>query len=224
MYVKDLRTKWKQLVAKINILLGGTDQTLPTTEELEVMINYAQDNWYNFGLSDIELAVNANISRKTEEYVEYYGKVSVGYLQSCISNYHDVKRKAILEYKRREESEKTRTHEKEPDEVVNFKLWDGLCKFVREQGRIPEIWDWTRCYDHLEAENGEGWLSIDEKRQIYAEQTAMFEAKQQKSKQQAQTVAELREITDSDSERAIQIACKRFVVERELRKYLPESN
>lgn len=218
MYVKDLRTQWKQLIARINILLGGTDSTLPTHDELDVMINFALDNWYKLSLTEIELAVNANISRKTEDYVQFYGKVSISYLQSCIANYHEVKRKAMLEAKRREESEKTRTHNTEPDEVVNFKLWDGLCKFVKEYGRIPDIWDWTRCYDHLEAENGQDWISLDEKKQIYEKQKRLYEARQSADMKNAQTVEEIREIMDVDAERQIKIACKRFIVERELRR------
>ena len=224
MYVKDLRKQFTALLAKLKVVLGLSSEMMPTGEEIEVMLNYALDNWYNQTIEEIELAVICNMNHENETYVDCYGKLSIKFLTDCLYHYRETKRKAILDHKRREESMKSRTHDVEPDEVVNFKLWDGLCKFVREQGRIPEIWDWTRCYDHLEAENGEGWLSIDEKLQIYAEQTAIFEAKQQKSKQQAQTVAELREITDSDSERAIKIACKRFVVERELRKHLPESN
>lgn len=217
MYAKDLRTQWKQLVSKINILLGGNELNMPTFEELDVMINYALDNWYNLSLNEIELAVQANISRKTHEFVQFYGKISVSYLQACISNYHEVKRKAILEAKRKEESLKTRTHNTEPDEVVNYKLWEGLCKFVEQQGRIPEIWDWTRCYEHLETEKGQDWIGIEEKKHIHAEQTAKFQASQNKDKQRAQTVEEIREIMDVDAERQIVIACKRFIVERELR-------
>lgn len=218
MYVKDLRTQWKQMVAKMNILLGGNEQNMPTFDELDVMINYALDNWYGLTIPEIELAVQANISRKTEEFVQFFGKISVNYLQSCISNYQETKRKAILEAKRREESLKTRTHNIEPDEVVNYKLWEGLCKFVEEQGRIPDIWDWTRCYEHLEAENGQDWISLDEKKHIYEEQRAIFQAKQNKDKQRAQTVEEIREIMDVDAERQIKIACKRYILERELRK------
>jgi len=124
MYFKDFRTVWKQLIMRINILLGGTDATLPTSEELEVMINYAQNNWHNLSLSDIELAVNANISRKTNEYIQFFGKVSVNYLQSCISGYQDVKQKAILEFQRKQLPKAPEVMD-EPDHVINLRLFEG---------------------------------------------------------------------------------------------------
>ena len=220
MYVKDLRKQLTALLAKLKVLMGLSSEMMPTGEEIEVMLNYALDNWYNQTIEEIELAVICNMKHENETYVDCYGKLSIKFLTDCLYHYRETKRKAILDHKRREESMKSRTHDVEPGEVVNFKLWDGLCKFVREQGRLPEIWDWTRSYAHLEAENGEDWMPIEEKKKIHAEQTAIFEAKMKRRKQQAQTVSELREIAETDQEKAIQIACKRFIVEREIEKLI----
>ena len=219
-YVKNIRQQFTALLAKFKVMLGLSADMMPTSEEIEVMLNYAQDHWFKVTLEEVELAVITNINHENETYVEAYGKLSIKYINDCLFSYKETKRKAILEYKRREESVRTHTHDREPDEIVNFKLWDGLCKFVREYSRLPEIWDWTRCYEHLEAEKGDGWLSPKEKLEIYNNQKAIIEAKQQKMKQQAQTVAELRELADADTERAIKIACKRFVVERELAEFI----
>lgn len=137
MYVKDIRSEWKKLLAKLNILLGGSNENLPSNEELEVMLNYALDNWYKLTLQEIELAVVANISHKTDEVVKFFGKISVSYLQSCITNYETVRRKAILDHKRREEAMKPRTHPEEPDHVRNAKLWAGLVQFTVKNNRSP---------------------------------------------------------------------------------------
>ena len=219
-YVKDIRTAWKQMIAKLNILLGGTDQTLPTTEELELMINFAHDHWFKMSLTEIELAVTANISHKTDEVVKFFGKISVSYLQSCITNYEAVRRKAILDAKRREEAMKPRTHPEEPDHIRNAKLWAGLVQFTVQNNRIPDLWDWFRCYDHLEAEKGKDWITLEEKKQIWQDQYDIITRKIDKAKKEATTLSELRELTDSDLNNQVKNACQRFIVEREVAKFI----
>lgn len=220
MYVKDIRSEWKKLLAKINILLGGTTENLPSNEELEVMLNYALDNWYKYTLQEIELAVNANISHKTEEHIKFFGKISVSYLQSCITNYETVRRKAILDHKRREEAMKPRTNPKEPDYIRNAKLWAGLVQFTVEHNRIPDLWDWYCCYDHLIEEKGEGWLTLEEKNRIYQEQSDILLKSVEKAKKQATTLAEFRDLQDVDMKQQIVNACQKFVVQRELKQFI----
>ena len=219
-YVKDIRTAWKQMIAKLNILLGGTDQTLPTTEELELMINFAHDHWFKMSLTEIELAVTANISHKTDEVVKFFGKISVSYLQSCITNYEAVRRKAILDAKRREEAMKPRTHPEEPDHIRNAKLWAGLVQFTVQNNRIPDLWDWFRCYDHLEAEKGKDWITLEEKKKIWQDQYDIITRKIDKAKKEATTLSELRELSDSDLNNQVKNACQRFIVERELAQFI----
>ena len=220
MYVKDIRYEWKKLLAKLNILLGGSNENLPSNEELEVMLNYALDNWYKLTLQEIELAVVANISHKTDELVKFFGKISVSYLQSCITNYEAVRRKAILDHKRREEAMKPRTHPEEPDHIRNAKLWAGLVQFTVQNNRIPDLWDWFRCYDHLEAEKGKDWIPLEEKKQIWQSQYDSITRKIDKAKKEATTLSELRELSDSDLNNQVKNACQRFIVERELAQFI----
>ena len=220
MYVKDIRYEWKKLLAKLNILLGGSNENLPSNEELEVMLNYALDNWYKLTLQEIELAVVANISHKTDELVKFFGKISVSYLQSCITNYEAVRRKAILDHKRREEAMKPRTHPEEPDHIRNAKLWAGLVQFTVQNNRIPDLWDWFRCYDHLEAEKGKDWIPLEEKKQIWHDQYDIITRKIDKAKKEATTLSELRELSDSDLNNQVKNACQRFIVERELAQFI----
>ena len=220
MYVKDIRSEWKKLLAKLNILLGGSNENLPSNEELEVMLNYALDNWYKLTLQEIELAVVANISHKTDEVVKFFGKISVSYLQSCITNYETVRRKAILDHKRREEAMKPRTHPEEPDHVRNAKLWAGLVQFTVKNNRIPELWGWFRCYDHLEAEKGKDWIPLEEKKQIWQSQYDSITRKIDKAKKEAATLSELRELSDYDLNNQVKNACQRFIVERELAQFI----
>lgn len=220
MYVKDIRSEWKKLLAKLNILLGGSNENLPSNEELEVMLNYALDNWYKLTLQEIELAVVANISHKTDEVVKFFGKISVSYLQSCITNYETVRRKAILDHKRREEAMKPRTHPEEPDHIRNAKLWAGLVQFTVQNNRIPDLWDWFRCYDHLEAEKGKDWIPLEEKKQIWHDQYDIITRKIDKAKKEATTLSELRELSDSDLNNQVKNACQRFIVERELAQFI----
>ena len=220
MYVKDIRYEWKKLLAKLNILLGGSNENLPSNEELEVMLNYALDNWYKLTLQEIELAVVANISHKTDEVVKFFGKISVSYLQSCITNYETVRRKAILDHKRREEAMKPRTHPEEPDHIRNAKLWAGLVQFTVQNNRIPDLWDWFRCYDHLEAEKGKDWIPLEEKKQIWQSQYDSITRKIDKAKKEATTLSELRELSDSDLNNQVKNACQRFIVERELAQFI----
>lgn len=220
MYVKDIRSEWKKLLAKLNILLGGSNENLPSNEELEVMLNYALDNWYKLTLQEIELAVVANISHKTEEHVKFFGKISVSYLQSCITNYEAVRRKAVLDHKRREEAMKPRTHPEEPDHIRNAKLWAGLVQFTVQNNRIPDLWDWFRCYDHLEAEKGKDWITLEEKKQIWQDQYDIITRKIDKAKKEATTLSELRELTDSDLNNQVKNACQRFIVEREVAQFI----
>ena len=220
MYVKDIRYEWKKLLAKLNILLGGSNENLPSNEELEVMLNYALDNWYKLTLQEIELAVVANISHKTDEVVKFFGKISVSYLQSCITNYEAVRRKAILDHKRREEAMKPRTHPEEPDHIRNAKLWAGLVQFTVQNNRIPDLWDWFRCYDHLEAEKGKDWIPLEEKKQIWQSQYDSLTRKNDKAKKEATTLSELRELSDSDLNNQVKNACQRFIVERELAQFI----
>ena len=220
MYVKDIRYEWKKLLAKLNILLGGSNENLPSNEELEVMLNYALDNWYKLTLQEIELAVVANISHKTDEVVKFFGKISVSYLQSCITNYETVRRKAILDHKRREEAMKPRTHPEEPDHIRNAKLWAGLVQFTVQNNRIPDLWDWFRCYDHLEAEKGKDWIPLEEKKQIWHDQYDIITRKIDKAKKEATTLSELRELSDSDLNNQVKNACQRFIVERELAQFI----
>ncbi len=220
MYVKDIRYEWKKLLAKLNILLGGSNENLPSNEELEVMLNYALDNWYKLTLQEIELAVVANISHKTDEVVKFFGKISVSYLQSCITNYETVRRKAILDHKRREEAMKPRTHPEEPDHIRNAKLWAGLVQFTVQNNRIPDLWDWFRCYDHLEAEKGKDWIPLEEKKQIWQDQYDIITRKIDKAKKEATTLSELRELSDSDLNNQVKNACQRFIVERELAQFI----
>lgn len=220
MYVKDIRSEWKKLLAKLNILLGGANENLPSNEELEVMLNYALDNWFKLTLQEIELAVVANISHKTEEVVKFFGKISVSYLQSCITNYETVRRKAILDHKRREEAMKPRTHPEEPDHVRNAKLWAGLVQFTVQNNRIPDLWDWFRCYDHLEAEKGKDWIPFEEKKRIWEDQYDIIIRKIDKAKKEATTLSELRELSDSDLNSQVKNACQRFIVERELAQFI----
>ena len=219
-YVKDIRTAWKQLIAKLNILLGGTDQTLPTTEELELMINFAHDHWFKMSLTEIELAVTANISHKTEEHVKFFGKISVSYLQSCITNYEAVRRKAVLDHRRREEAMKPRRHPDEPDHITNAKLWAGLVQFTVQNNRIPDLWDWYRCYDHLEAEKGEGWISLEEKKRIYQEQSDIILKSVEKAKKESTTLAEFRDLQDVDMKQQIKNACQKYIIHRELAQFI----
>lgn len=220
MYVKDIRYEWKKLLAKLNILLGGSNENLPSNEELEVMLNYALDNWYKLTLQEIELAVVANISHKTDEVVKFFGKISVSYLQSCITNYETVRRKAILDHKRMEEAMKPRTHPEEPDHIRNAKLWAGLVQFTVQNNRIPDLWDWFRCYDHLEAEKGKDWIPLEEKKQIWQDQYDIITRKIDKAKKEATTLSELRELSDSDLNNQVKNACQRFIVERELAQFI----
>lgn len=220
MYVKDIRSEWKKLLAKLNILLGGSNENLPSNEELEVMLNYALDNWYKLTLQEIELAVVANISHKTDEVVKFFGKISVSYLQSCITNYETVRRKAILDHKRREEAMKPRTHPEEPDHIRNAKLWAGLVQFTVQNNRIPDLWDWFRCYDHLEAEKGKDWIPLEEKKRIWQDQYDIITRKIDKAKKEATTLSELRELSDSDLNNQVKNACQRFIVERELAQFI----
>lgn len=218
-YLKDIRTEWKKLLAKLNILLGGSNENLPSNEELEVMINYAMDNWFKLTLKEIELSVTANISHKTDEHVKFFGKISVSYIQSCITNYETVRRKAILDAKRREEAMKPHRQKDEPDHITNGKLWAGLVQFVVQNQKIPQFWDWARCFDHLESEKGEGWLK-DEKQKIYNEMLEIVLKQNEKAKKQATTLDELREVQDADIESQTKLACKRFIVERELKQFI----
>lgn len=220
MYVKDIRSEWKKLLAKLNILLGGSNENLPSNEELEVMLNYALDNWYKLTLQEIELAVVANISHKTDEVVKFFGKISVSYLQSCITNYETVRRKAILDHKRREEAMKPRTPPEEPDHIRNAKLWAGLVQFTVQNNRIPDLWDWFRCYDHLEEEKGKDWIPLEEKKQIWQDQYDIITRKIDKAKKEATTLSELRELSDSDLNNQVKNACQRFIVERELAQFI----
>lgn len=220
MYVKDIRSEWKKLLAKLNILLGGSNENLPSNEELEVMLNYALDNWYKLTLQEIELAVVANISHKTDEVVKFFGKISVSYLQSCITNYETVRRKAILDHKRREEAMKPRTPPEEPDHIRNAKLWAGLVQFTVQNNRIPDLWDWFRCYDHLEAEKGKDWIPLEEKKRIWQDQYDIITRKIDKAKKEATTLSELRELSDSDLNNQVKNACQRFIVERELAQFI----
>ena len=212
LYVKDIRTAWKQLIAKINILLGGTDQTLPTTEELEIMIKFALDNWYGLSLSDIELSVNANISRKTEEFIQFYGKVSVSYLQSCISNYQDVRRKAILDHNRRQESEKPRAIQ-EPEYITNAKLYDGLNDFIRTQKRFPEFWDWNGVYKHMEDNHLIDHISNDHKKWVYEEVKAELTGDRITKRMEARTLGDMAGADGLNAKDRIRKECRRRIIE-----------
>lgn len=219
-YHKNLRQSLTALLAKLKVLLGLSADMMPTPEEIEVMLNYAQDHWYNNTLEEIELAVVTNINHQNETYVEAYGKLSIKYLTDCLFAYKETKRKAILDAKRREEAMKPRRHPDEPDHITNGKLWAGLVQFTVENQKIPQFWDWARCYDHLESEKGADWLK-GEKQKIYDEMLEIVLKQNEKAKRQATTLDELREVQDADIEAQTKLACKRFIVERELKQFIP---
>lgn len=193
---------------------------MPTAEEIEVMLNYAQDNWYKSTLEEIELAVVTNLNHENETYVEAYGKLSIKYLNDCLFAYKETKRKAILDHRRREEAMKPRTHQKEPDHITNAKLWAGLVQFTVANNRIPDLWDWYRCYDHLQSEKGEGWISLEEKKRIYQEQSDIILKSVEKAKKESTTLAEFRDLQDVDMKQHIKNACQKYIVHRELAQFI----
>ena len=71
MYVKDLRKQFTALLAKLKVVLGLSSEMMPTGEEIEVMLNYALDNWYNQTIEEIELAVICNMNHENETYVNW---------------------------------------------------------------------------------------------------------------------------------------------------------
>lgn len=209
LYEKDLRTKFKQLFAKINILLGGNIETLPKDEEMEVMLNYALDNWSGMTLTEIEMAVNANISRKTADFVQYFGKISVSYLQSCIVNYQEVKRKAILDEKRRQDSERPKTLN-EPDYIVNSKLYDGLVQFIQSQGKFPDYWDFGRVYEHMKENNLLIEWSLGRKKEEFERVKEALSKWKTESKIMAGSISQRNEAEGIDDHKKIIAECQRL--------------
>ena len=219
-YIENLRQQFTALLAKFKVMLGLSADMMPTSEEIEVMLNYAQDHWFKSTLEEVELAVVTNLNHENETYVEAYGKLSIKYINDCLFAYKETKRKAILDHKRREEAMKPRTHPEEPDHIRNAKLWAGLVQFTVQNNRIPDLWDWFRCYDHLEAEKGKDWIPLEEKKQIWQDQYDIITRKIDKAKKEAPTLSELRELSDSDLNNQVKNACQRFIVERELAQFI----
>ena len=71
MYVKDLRKQFTSLLAKLKVLMGLSSEMMPTGEEIEVMLNYAIDNWYNQTIEEIELAVICNMNHENATYRDW---------------------------------------------------------------------------------------------------------------------------------------------------------
>lgn len=214
LYEKDLRTRFKQLISKINILLGGSIDNLPAGEEMEVILNYALDNWYKLSINEIELAVNANISRKTEEFVQFYGKVSVAYIQSCITNYQFVKQRAILDHNRKKASETPKTFNDTPDYIINEKLYDGMIQFIQDQKKIPMLWDWFRVYDHMTEAGLLSHITVEWKRNLWDQVKQEMSKKQTEEKLMAQSVKDIRDAETIGQDEEIKRECiRRTVIE-----------
>jgi hypothetical protein len=220
LYESDLRTKFKQLVSKINILLGGTVENLPVGEEMEVMLNYALDNWYKLSINEIELAVHANLNRKTGEFVQFFGKISVAYIQSCIVNYQEVKQRAILEERRKKASQTFTALPDTPDYIINEKLYDGLIDYVKTQKAIPQFWDWWRVYDHMTEKGMLSHLTVEWKRDLWEQVKTDLAKVKTETKLQAQSVKEIRDAETIGQDDEIKRECIRRTVHLIIQPYL----
>ena len=211
LYETDLRSKFKQLFAKINIILGGSVESLPKDAEIEVLLNYALDHWSAMTIPEIEMAVNANISRKTADFIPFYGKISAAYIQACIAAYNEIKRKSILEQKRRQESERPNTQH-DPDYIVNSKLYDGLVDFVRGQGYFPQYWDFGSVHEHMTTNSLIAPWSNDQKRKVFDAVKTLFISGKAKAKVMASTIQDIRDADSFDDDSKVKAECRKIQV------------
>jgi hypothetical protein len=105
MYVNGAKSRFVQLIAKINILLGGDPEKLPQGIAMEVLVNYAMTNWHKYTLEEIEMAVICNIERKNDAFVQFFGTISAQYIADCLHQFDATKRKAILRAKALEQNQ-----------------------------------------------------------------------------------------------------------------------
>lgn len=210
-YVKNIRQEFGQLLAKIKILLGVSSDMMPTSEEIEIMLNFALDNWHSYSLKEIELAVVTNINHQNHNHVECFGKISVKYLNDCLHEYRETKRRTMLELKRRADSERPRTLQ-QPDYIVNAKLYDGLVEFIRTQNRFPDFWDWNGVYHHMEAESLLNGITDTFKRELYNKVKDELTGDRINERMKSRSLGDLAGADSMNSEEKIKKECRRIII------------
>ena len=211
LYETDLRNKMKLMISKCHILLGAPVDSLPSTEELEVMLNYALDNWARLTLAEIELAVEYNINQETGEFVPFYGKLSVAYISSCIRNFFDIKRRVVKTHEFNKQAMRSNT-QNDPDYIVNSKLYDGLVDFVRDQGYFPQYWDFGSVHAHMTTNGLIAPWSNDQKRKVFDAVKASFIAQKTKAKVMASTLQDFRDADSFDDDSKVKAECRKIQV------------
>lgn len=223
MYLSAFREKFISLLARINARLGGKPENLPSDEVLELMISHAKQNWGMFTIEEIELSVILNIEFKYNEHIQFFGNLSVQYISTCLYKYNQLRGKALFSERQRHDAlAQPQTHLS--DEENNELLYDGMVKFVNEQHRLPEFWNFTAVFYHMQdtgkLDHWDNLRKADLRSQVEAE----MNANRQRNRKLAISLDERRANTGEVPEEDIREECRKRVVLAELTKLLEIKN
>lgn len=120
LYTKNLRAEFMAVLVRIGYLLGVTPERMPNNDQVEVLFNFAKEKWYSFTLQEIELAIKSNIANELDVITDFKGYISADYISSCLKNYLEHKRKAVLRQKALEDNQRPRDLKIEDKEHFDF--------------------------------------------------------------------------------------------------------
>lgn len=222
-YETDIHKKIVILIWKICDLLNVPNDKRPNDDAMINFVNFAREKWYNLTLNDIFLAVKCNINHEFDEKIENYGSISISYIADCIFHYRKLKGKILIKERQRQEAlNRPQTHLS--DEENNELLYDGMVKFVNEQHRLPEFWNFTAVFYHMQDTGKlDHWNNL-RKADLRSQVEAEMNANRQRNRKLAISLDERRANTGEVPEEDIREECRKRVVLAELAKLLEIKN
>ena len=166
---------------------------------------------------ELFIACEMNHYGQFDQRIDHFGKFTIDYLASCVHQFNESKKKAVLKEKTiATPAPKTEDFYRERKQIHDLHrdkaYWDVMVNFVKEQGYIPLYWDWDKVYHYL-FESGQLTEYTPEKMQaIYDKTRASVKSGVAREKMGTATIGQLLSAERSGEDTRIKGECRKFVV------------
>ncbi len=129
----------------------------PNNEQLKSLVMFLRRNYGNLSIESIEYAFEMALTASLPVEVEHYQSFDKKYISKVLNAYQKHQRSVIKKTSdeaQKMEREIKEKHYKERRETPEFQsqMYNGVVNYIRENGELPEVYDWLSCYKHMNRE------------------------------------------------------------------------
>lgn len=126
----------------------------PSREQLKSLVTFLHRNYGNLSIESIEYAFEMALTGALRVEVEHYQSFDKKYISKVLNAYQEHQRaiiKKASDEAQKMERELKEKHYKERRETPEFQaqMYNGAVNYIRENGELPEVYDWLSCYKHM---------------------------------------------------------------------------